>query len=463
MSSALDLLVGVGAWALPAVWLPVLAWTLAALLVEAALRIWPGHPLVGLGVRRAMLWALPAGLLVAWVLPALLPEAAVQNLLVLRSEAVVLPTIEVGVSHEAGAASSVPLLPLLAGGGLLVVVMVGAVRLAGVARGLLRLRRLSAGAVHEEVQRETEAAARAAGVTREVRAVASAVPTVPFTFGWRRPVVVVPAGLDEEALRLVLAHEAAHIARGDFAAGVAERALTALFGWHPVVSALTRRIDLDRERATDASVLAGHPSRRRDYATLLLSFSRLPSPALALGVVSGSDSLTTRITDMNRSPLSPDRLRRLGRVSRLAGMALFLLAVGAASLVGIRPLEARAMSDEAAPLIPPAVASDTLEVFEVVEEMPSPVGGMEALMQNVVYPPEAKADGVEGLAVVRFVVDEEGATRDAECIRGDDERLCAAALAAVSATPFEAGRQRGRAVNVRLVLPVRFALSAEGE
>ena len=651
MRSALDFFVDLGAWALPTVWLPVLAWTVLALVVEAALRLRP-HPVVALGVRRALVWALPVGVGAALVLPGLLPTGAVEQVLALRPSGLsgaVLPTIEIGVAGAPGAeaAEPLPLLPLVAGLALALVAAVAALRLGRVALGLARLRRLSAGAAPESVQRETAEAARAAGVARPVRAVASSTPTVPFTFGWRRPVVVVPEGLGAEALRLVLAHEVAHVARGDFAAGVAERVITALFGWHPLVGALARRVDLDRERATDAAVLAGHPTRRRDYASLLLSFSRLPSPALALGAAPGSHSLTTRITDMDRSPLPLSHLRRLARASRLLGAALFLLAVSAAALVAVGPSQTRVLaatlsadgleldhpvvtidgvevlrgegtlsarpfghinvavgswgqfilSDRpfegaepagqigrdgiaatvgghtvtiaiasqpfaesatrrayarfeaypgAAPLVPgdprldevwfsvsssldvtmplratyrdrqmmddasystvleeagealasemddmmeavrgdeilepmddaevlePTQAADEMTlrarpaardtVFEVVQEMPAPVGGMAALMRNVTYPAEAKAEGVEGLAVIRFVVGADGAVRDGECVRNPDARLCSAALMAAAKTAFTPGRQNDEAVPVRVVLPVRFALDTD--
>ncbi|MEM6327907.1 MAG: M56 family metallopeptidase [Bacteroidota bacterium] len=399
MSSALDVLVGLGGWAIPAVWLPVLAWTLAALAVDAVLRLRPGHPLVGLGVRRAMLWALPAGIVAAVALPALLPETAIEQVAAFRPPALdtlVLPTILVEAETGTVASASVPLGSVVAGVVLLLAGGMALVRLGSVASGWAALRHLSAGVAPEAVQRETEAAARAAGVAREVRAVTTEAPTVPFTFGWRRPVVVVPAALsdDPEALRLVLAHEVAHVARGDFAAGVAERVLTALFGWHPLVGALARRVDLDRERATDAAVLAGHPERRRDYASLLLSFSRLPSPALALGAVSGSDSLTTRITDMNRSPLSPNRLRSLRRLARAMGAGVFLLAIGATAILAVGPHQARdLLAAEAASTLaakpPPAIATeagvtDPAETASVPEADTPPVAPADTLDDDTI-------------------------------------------------------------------------------
>ncbi|MEM1054296.1 MAG: TonB family protein [Bacteroidota bacterium] len=382
MRDALDLLLGMGEWAISAVWLPVLVWTALALLAEATLRLRP-HPLLALGVRQSLLWALPVGLLASLALPGLLPATVMDQVVAFRPQAldgIVLPAIEVGVTPavaQGPTLEALPLLPLAAALALLVVAVFAAVRLSQVVVGLVRLGRLAAGDAPSEVQHEAAEAARAVGVTRTVRAVTTDVPTVPFTFGWRRPVVVVPAELvgDTDALRLILAHEVAHVARGDFAAGVAERVLTALFGWHPLVRALARRIDLDRERATDAAVLAGHPSRRRDYASLLLSFSRLPSPALALGAAPGSRSLTTRITDMQDAPLPSDRLRRLARTARGLGLGLFLATVGIATVVALGPTQTEALAaslgDGEILISEPIVTIDGVRVFEAEGDLTS--------------------------------------------------------------------------------------------
>lgn len=99
------------------------------------------------------------------------------------------------------------------------------------------------------------------------------------------------------------------------------------------------------------------------------------------------------------------------------------------------------------------------EVFEVVEQMPEIDGGIEALLAQLHYPEDAKRSGVEGRVLVRFVVDKQGRTSDYEVLRSADERLEEAALAAVQATRFLPGRQRGEAVSVRMVLPIMFELA----
>ncbi|MEM1054310.1 MAG: energy transducer TonB [Bacteroidota bacterium] len=101
---------------------------------------------------------------------------------------------------------------------------------------------------------------------------------------------------------------------------------------------------------------------------------------------------------------------------------------------------------------------DSVEVYDSVGEMPALIGGMEALAANVVYPDEAAQEGVEGRVYVQFVVSADGTANDLVCPRSPDDRLCAAAIAAVEASAFTPGRHLGEAVAVRTVLPVTFRL-----
>ena len=105
------------------------------------------------------------------------------------------------------------------------------------------------------------------------------------------------------------------------------------------------------------------------------------------------------------------------------------------------------------PLGPPAP-----DIFEVVENPPRLIGGLEELQNRVVYPEKAIAQGIAGRVFVTFVVNEQGRVQDARVARTPDPMLSEAALAAVQASEFEPGLQRGQAVKVRYSLPVNFRL-----
>lgn len=106
----------------------------------------------------------------------------------------------------------------------------------------------------------------------------------------------------------------------------------------------------------------------------------------------------------------------------------------------------------------PAPAEPEPGTFRAVEEMPALVGGLAALYEHIVYPEAARRAGLEGRVVVQFVVDAEGRVTEASVLRGVHPLLDEAALAAVRSATFTPGRQRGKAVRVRMSLPVVFSL-----
>ena len=102
--------------------------------------------------------------------------------------------------------------------------------------------------------------------------------------------------------------------------------------------------------------------------------------------------------------------------------------------------------------------ADTTEVYNIVDEMPELIGGLQGLQDRVVYPPDARAESVEGQVVVQFIVDETGAVEAPRVLRSPDDRLSEAALAAVNGSRFTPGREDGRAVKTRFAVPIRFRL-----
>ncbi|MEM6325571.1 MAG: energy transducer TonB [Bacteroidota bacterium] len=115
-------------------------------------------------------------------------------------------------------------------------------------------------------------------------------------------------------------------------------------------------------------------------------------------------------------------------------------------------------SDEPPPPPPPEPEPQEPEIFEVVEQQPELIGGLEGLQGRVEYPEMARRAGVEGKVFIQFVVDEQGRVSQAVCARSPNEMLCDAAIAAVQESQFRPGMQRGRPVKVRYTLPVDFKL-----
>src|SRR6185503_14558702 len=132
------------------------------------------------------------------------------------------------------------------------VIVAGAVlRVCWVGLGLWRLRRLRQAAtiappclVHEESQELVRARA-------EIRYVSSG---QPVTFGFRRPVVLLPEMLcaqPEAIQQVVLCHELFHVRRRDWIWVVAEEIVKAALWFHPAVLWLVARVRLAREEVVD--------------------------------------------------------------------------------------------------------------------------------------------------------------------------------------------------------------------
>lgn len=104
------------------------------------------------------------------------------------------------------------------------------------------------------------------------------------------------------------------------------------------------------------------------------------------------------------------------------------------------------------------------EIFDVVEEQPQFPGGAAAMMKflsnNIQYPRFSRDNGSQGRAMVRFTVNSDGSIQDTEIIKSTgDMYLDREALRLVEIMPkWSPGRQAGKPVRVKFVLPVNFRL-----
>jgi len=101
--------------------------------------------------------------------------------------------------------------------------------------------------------------------------------------------------------------------------------------------------------------------------------------------------------------------------------------------------------------------------FVVVEQMPLFPGGDAELLkfigENTHYPDSAKAKGIQGRVIVRFIVNTEGKAEGATILKGVDPLLDAEALRVVGTLPaFTPGKQGGEPVNVWYMVPITFTL-----
>jgi protein TonB len=107
----------------------------------------------------------------------------------------------------------------------------------------------------------------------------------------------------------------------------------------------------------------------------------------------------------------------------------------------------------------PAAAQEV--VYREVEEIPQFPGGNQSLPEflkaNTRYPEQSRANNVQGIVVIRFVVTSEGSVERPEVMIGLDEHCNAEALRVVKSMPkWTPGRKDGKAVSSFYSIPFTF-------
>ena len=202
---------------------------------------------------------------------------------------------------ELAAASQRPAAALVARGDVVgrmavAIWLLGAVASVGVLLvGLARLRWLRASSsrvTDGRWHRLCAELARSCGLRRGADLVFGPLPGLMATWGWRRPVVMLPASASEwsaERMRIVLLHELAHARRGDWLLQMAAETLRCVWWFNPFAWMVRARLRRESEHAADDLVLAQGVSAA-SCATHLVELARevrrhrrtwLPAPAMA--------------------------------------------------------------------------------------------------------------------------------------------------------------------------------------
>ena len=99
-------------------------------------------------------------------------------------------------------------------------------------------------------------------------------------------------------------------------------------------------------------------------------------------------------------------------------------------------------------------------IFTIVETQP--VGREEFykyISKKLKYPAQARRMGIEGIVFVEFVIDKDGSITQVEAIKGIGAGCNEEAIRIVKGAPkWKPGKQRGREVKVRMILPIHFKL-----
>ena len=220
--------------------------------------------------------------------------------------------------------------------------------------GIARIRARSLMIDDRELQDEVEIVRAELSCTRRVEVREMARLATPATIGWRRPLLLLPGdwrdwGPDER--RAVLAHELAHVRRGDFLAGLAAQLGLSLHFYHPLAHWLAARLRLEQELAADAwaaRLSGGKPSYLATLARMALRRDSRAMSWPARAFLPSHDTFVRRIEMLrNTQQIRPGSLPLVARILTVGGLAALGLLV--AGLRGPAGWPAAAAEAQAAP------------------------------------------------------------------------------------------------------------------
>lgn len=317
--------------------------------------------------------------------------------------------------------------------------------------------------------------------------------SVPVTFGFRRPTVLLPArwlDLDFARRSAVLYHEVLHVRRNDWALHAAEEVILALAWFHPAVWWLVAEIRLAREQVVDQLVV-GITGAPKEYAEVLLAFAgidaNIPAPAFM-----HKGHLARRI----QSILQEANMTRSRLLVYFASITM-CLAVAGVLTVWAFPLES-VRSNLVVPGGPDAgIVGGVIGgipggvsgggIVGVVGGVPGGisggvaggvVGGVPAAAGSRIYrvggdvsspkvvfkvdpeyTHEARDAKIQGTVVVQTEIHTDGRAHNTRVIRSLDPGLDHNAIDAISQWQFEPGKKDGQPVAVQATIEVNYKLN----
>lgn len=113
---------------------------------------------------------------------------------------------------------------------------------------------------------------------------------------------------------------------------------------------------------------------------------------------------------------------------------------------------------------PKQIEEETEEIFTIVEVTAEPKDGLAAFYQSIAeqikYPAQARRMRVEGKVFVEFVIGKDGKITEVKAVKGIGAGCDEEAVRIIqNSPPWNPGRQRGKPVRQRMVLPIIFKLA----
>jgi len=257
--------------------------------------------------------------------------------------------------------------------------------------------------------------------------------------------------LTSEEKKQVFEHELAHIRQWHSADVLLVELLRSAFWFNPAIHLIKTRITEVHE------YLADHQATRQiaveDYSKLL-TLQIFRSFDFALSNNFHKSQIVKRIRMLKSTHGKSIWLN----VALLIPVLALLITVLSCNVTDMEDVK-----DRIEPFDSPITEIEPNEIFTKVENQPAPEGGMAEfyhyIQNNLKYPIEAKQAGIEGVVYIQFIVDPDGSLTKVQAVKGigggcDEE----AARVVANSPKWQPGTEKGKAVNVRMILPITFKL-----
>jgi TonB family protein len=294
---------------------------------------------------------------------------------------------------------------------------------------------------------------------------ASAAIAGPSTIGIRHRIVLLPPALltdlPREDLAAALAHEFAHMRRRDFAKNLFYEFIALPVAWHPLLWLTRLRIAESREMVCDEiAAHATHGTTRYAHSLLRLaeSFSR-PTPAATLHAIGILDAnvLERRVMKLTHKRPTAATSRRIA-----TAVVVVLGAATCATAMSLRlevPLSAILSAHTAVPAHA-VIASGAQQPNGPIRISGGVAAGQIVSKVNPVYPPDAKAQGIQGAVVLRAIIDADGTVQHLDVLSGPAE-LQQSAMDAVKQWVYKPYLLNGEPVSVQTTITINYSLGQQ--
>ena len=273
--------------------------------------------------------------------------------------------------------------------------------------------------------------------------------TAPYSFF--NQIVVGTCGLTDDELRCILAHESLHVRQLHSLDILFARLMCCLAWFNPFAWLIMRELRAVQEFQADAASIG--TCGREDYLYLLYR----QVTGTGYGHITNnfqSINIKKRIVMMNKQKT------RFGAWKLLAVLPVVALLM----TVGCKQTTPTETPENEPAAVAEQQLSDSMYDFELLDTEPEFEGGVEGLYkylaENIHYPEQAKAEGIQGRVFVTFVIEADGSVGDAKVMRGIGGGCDEEALRVVEAMPkWKPGTVGGKSVRVQYNLPVSYKLN----